>query len=57
MIYMEELRLLFSMRVVMMSACAKQVRPTVVVMFEDNRVVREHRIHPSSMREPILREF
>lgn len=57
MIYMEELRLLFSMRVVMMSACAKQIRPTVVVMFEDNRVVRQHRIQASGMREPILGVF
>lgn len=57
MIYMEELRFLFSMRVVMMSTCAKQVSPTVVAMLEDNRVVREHRIHPSGMREPVLGEF
>ena len=58
MINVEVLGLLVSVRdIVMVPVRAEQVRPTVVVMLEDNRVVREHRIDAGRLREAVAREI
>ena len=58
MINVEVLGLLVSVRdIVMVPVRAEQVRPTVVVVLEDNRVVREHRIDAGRLREAVAREI
>ena len=58
MINVEVLGLLVSVRdIVMVPVRAEQVRPTVVVVFEDNRIVREHRVDAGRLREAVAREI
>ena len=58
MINVEVLGLLVSVRdIVMVSVRAEQVRPTVVVVLKDNRVVREHRVDAGRLREAVAREI
>ena len=58
MINVEVLGLLVSVRdIVMVPVRAEQVRPTVVVVLEDNRVVREHRVDAGRLREAVAREI